>query len=125
MRAKAAIYAGCGSICVVNIRLLWYNYKRKSKEEAAPLSGTKNKSKGDLMTGDKSEARKEYLRQYRAANREKIKERTRQYRENNRDKINAYKREWAANHPEKISGYKKAWFDKKVAAAAASMREKE
>lgn len=31
MRTKAAIYAGCGSICVVNIRLLWYNYKRKSK----------------------------------------------------------------------------------------------
>lgn len=49
------------------------------------------------MTPEAAEARREYRRRYRAANREKI---------------NAYQREYFRKHPEKRSAYQAAYWDR-------------
>ena len=48
----------------------------------------------------------------RAARREYMKE----YRENNRERINAYQRAWNHAHPEKVAAYNAGYWTRKAAA---------
>ena len=57
--------------------------------------------------------RKEYMKEYRLRNKDKIKERTREYNKRNRDKIREYKKEYDKAYHEKnrdkIREYKKEY----------------
>ena len=51
---------------------------------------------------------------------EKKREYARQYRERNREKINAKNREWRALHPDRVKEYARRYWEKQAAADEAT-----
>lgn len=52
---------------------------------------------------------------------QKKREYARQYRERNRDKINAQNREWRALHPDRVKEYNRRYWEKQAAAEEAGL----
>lgn len=62
-------------------------------------------------------ARREYSKQYREANKEKIAQAKREYYQENKDKVNAYIKQWKRNNPDKIKEYTETYWTRKAQAA--------
>ena len=58
------------------------------------------------------EERGEYMRKYRAKNKEKLKAKKAKYRAENAEKIKSYRAKWGAENPEKIKASQAEWFAK-------------
>lgn len=52
---------------------------------------------------------------------QKKREYARQYRERNRDKINAQNREWRALHPDRVKEYNRRYWEKQAAVEEAGL----
>lgn len=56
--------------------------------------------------------RREYLREYRQQNREKVREYNRAYYHRNKNKLRAAAKQWVAENPEKVRQVKRRWTEK-------------
>lgn len=72
------------------------------------------------MTKTWEEARKEYNRQWREKNRDRLNENARKWREENRERRNAYMKEWRKNHPDRLREYARRYWERKAEAEAAT-----
>lgn len=66
-----------------------------------------------LDDNDSSKDKKDYIKGWRADNKDKVKGYTSKYRQKNKDKINATHKAWRLKNKDKISEYGRKWRDKK------------
>ena len=62
-------------------------------------------------------AQREYYKQYKEANKEKVAAAKKKYYQENRDRINEYSKQWKRNNPDKIRQYTENYWTKKAQAA--------
>ena len=66
------------------------------------------------MTEEAKAARREYQRQYRKDNKEKVLASKRDWEKRNRDKVNGYVRNWRRNHPDAVAAINERYWMKKA-----------
>ena len=63
------------------------------------------------------QAQREYTRQYRQANKERIKQRAREYYLENKEKVHAQQKAWKQANPDKVRAQTERYWQKKAAQA--------
>ena len=75
-----------------------------------------------MMTEEKAAAKKEYARQWRQANREKMRAYRAAYRQKNAELLAVKREEWVAANPERVKELKARWYRENKEKSAESAR---
>lgn len=67
-----------------------------------------------ILTDEATKARRDYMRQYRMANKERIAATIKNWQESNRDHMKKYKQEWLKANPNKQKEYTDRYWTKKA-----------